>query len=123
MELYFTRDHEWIAVVDGIATVGITEYAQAQLGDVVFVELPPDGAALAKGREAAVVESIKVASDVVSPLTGTVIEGNRRLEAEPSLVNMSPEGEGWFFRLALADRAELADLLGAEAYRARVRRL
>lgn len=123
MELYFTREHEWILVDGHTATIGITDYAQAQLGDVVFVEVPPVGTPLEKGREAATIESIKAASDIVSPLTGLVVEANERLVAEPSLVNVSPEGDGWFFRLAIVDTAELDGLLNAHAYRERVKRL
>ena len=123
MRLYFTREHEWILVDGAIATIGITDYAQAQLGDIVFVEVPPAGAALEKGKEAATIESIKAASDLVSPLTGLVVEANERLEAEPSLVNASPESDGWFFRLTIVDVAELDGLLDADAYRRRVKRL
>lgn len=118
MTLYFTQDHEWIAVDGATATVGITDYAQAQLGDVVFVEVPPAGAKLDKGKEAAVVESVKAASDVYAPVTGEVIEGNAALEAEPALVNTAPESDGWFFRLTLADPAELEGLMDAAAYKA-----
>lgn len=117
MILYFTTEHEWIAV-DGVsATVGITDYAQAQLGDVVFVELPPTGTALGKGKEAAVVESVKAASDVYSPVSGEVIEANAALEADPALVNTSPETEGWFFRLILSDPGELDGLMDADGYK------
>ncbi|WP_156679718.1 glycine cleavage system protein GcvH [Sphingomonas profundi] len=118
MTLYFTREHEWISVEDGVATVGITDYAQAQLGDIVFVEVPPAGTAVEKGKEAAVVESVKAASDVYAPVSGTVAEANGALEADPSLVNTAPEGEGWFFRLTLADPAELDGLLDEAAYKA-----
>jgi len=118
MTLYFTRDHEWISVEGDRATVGITDYAQAQLGDIVFVEVPPAGATLDKGKEAAVVESVKAASDVYAPVSGEVIEGNGALESDPALVNTSPEEEGWFFRLALADPSELDGLMDADAYKA-----
>ena len=118
MELYFTRDHEWIRVEGDTATIGITDYAQAQLGDVVFVDVPPAGTPLEKGREAATIESIKAASEIISPLTGVVIEPNARLETEPSLVNVSPEADGWFFRLVIVDTAELAGLLDAALSRA-----
>ena len=120
MTLYFTKDHEWISVDGNTATVGVTDFAQAQLGDVVFVEVPPAGTRLDQGKEAAVVESVKAASDVFSPVSGEVIEGNAALEADPSLVNTAPEGEGWFFKLALADPAELDGLLDADAYAALV---
>ncbi len=117
MTLYFTREHEWISVEGDTATVGITDYAQAQLGDVVFVEVPPAGAQVAKGKEAAVVESVKAASDVYAPVSGEVIEGNAALEADPALVNTSPEGDGWFFRLRLLDPAELDGLMDTEGYK------
>lgn len=118
MTLYFTKDHEWISVEGDTATVGITDYAQAQLGDVVFVEVPPAGTQVAKGKEAAVVESVKAASDVYAPVSGEVTEGNGALEADPALVNSSPEGEGWFFKLKLMDAAELDGLMDATAYKA-----
>lgn len=117
MSLYFTQDHEWIAVEGGSATVGITDYAQAQLGDVVFVDVPPAGTALDKGKEAAVVESVKAASDVYSPVSGEVIEANAALEADPALVNTSPEADGWFFRLTLSDPGELDGLMDADGYK------
>jgi len=118
MTRYFTEDHEWIEVDGGSATVGITDYAQGQLGDVVFVELPATGTALAKGGDAAVVESVKAASDVYSPVSGTVSEANAALEADPALVNSAAEGEGWFFRLTLSDPGELDGLMDAAAYQA-----
>ncbi len=117
MTRYFTKDHEWISVDGTTATVGITDYAQGQLGDVVFVELPVIGASVTAGKEAAVVESVKAASDVFAPVSGEVIEGNAALEADPSLVNTAPEGDGWFFKLTLSDAAELDGLLDAEAYK------
>lgn len=117
MPTYFTKEHEWITVEGDVATVGITDYAQAQLGDVVFVEVPPAGASLAKGKEAAVVESVKAASDVYAPVSGEVIEGNAALEDEPALVNTSPEGDGWFFRLRLADPTELDGLMDSAGYK------
>ena len=118
MTLYFTREHEWLAVEGGTATVGVTDYAQAQLGDVVFVELPAAGRVVAKGKEAAVVESVKAASDVYSPVSGTVCEANAALEGDPALVNSAPEGGGWFFKLTLSDMAELDGLMDAAAYKA-----
>jgi len=118
MSVYFTKDHEWISVEGDAATVGITDYAQAQLGDVVFVEVPSAGAEVEKGKEAAVVESVKAASDVYAPVSGTVTEGNAALEEDPSLVNSAPEGEGWFFKLKLSDPAELDGLMDADAYKA-----
>ncbi|WP_420141878.1 glycine cleavage system protein GcvH [Sphingomonas sp.] len=118
MTTYFTKEHEWIAVEGDAATVGITDYAQAQLGDVVFVEVPPAGTEVAKGKEAAVVESVKAASDVYAPVSGTVTEPNAALEGDPALVNTSPEGEGWFFKLTLSDAGELEGLMDETAYKA-----
>ena len=117
MSVYYTRDHEWIRADGDSATVGITDFAQGQLGDVVFVEVPEAGRALSKGGEAAVVESVKAASDVYSPVSGTVTEGNQSLVDDPALVNSDPEGEGWFFRLTLGDTSELNDLMNADQYR------
>lgn len=114
---YFTKDHEWIEVDGAVATVGITDYAQGQLGDVVFVELPEPGRELVAGKDAAVVESVKAASEVYAPVSGTVTEGNQALADDPSLVNSDPEGGGWFFRLTLTDAAELDGLLDAAAYK------
>jgi glycine cleavage system H protein len=118
MSRYFTEEHEWIDVEGETATIGITDYAQEQLGDIVFVEVPQEGTDLAKGAEAAVVESVKAASDVYSPISGKVVEGNSALEDEPELVNSSPEDEGWFFRLAVSDTAELEGLMDEKAYKA-----
>ena len=118
MTTYYTEDHEWIAVEGGTATVGITDFAQAQLGDIVFVELPASGATVKKGGEAAVVESVKAASDVFAPVTGTVSEVNTALEEDPALVNSAPEGDGWFFKLTLADAADLEGLMDAAGYKA-----
>ena len=118
MTLYFTKDHEWLSVDGDTATVGVTDYAQAQLGDVVFVEVPDAGRAVAKGKEAAVVESVKAASDVYSPVSGTVTEANAALEDDPALVNSAPEGEGWFFKLTLSDPSELDGLMDEAAYKA-----
>ncbi|MCA3255097.1 MAG: glycine cleavage system protein GcvH [Alphaproteobacteria bacterium] len=117
MTLYFTKDHEWVRVDGDTATVGITDYAQGQLGDVVFVENPAAGAALAQGKEAAVVESVKAASDVYAPISGTVTEANAALEGEPALVNTAPEGEGWFFRMTVGNPGELDALMSESAYR------
>jgi glycine cleavage system H protein len=118
MTLYFTSEHEWISVEGDAATVGITDYAQAQLGDIVFVEVPPAGTAVEKGKEAAVVESVKAASDVYAPVSGSVTESNGALESDPALVNSAPEGEGWFFKLTLSDPSELEGLMDADAYKA-----
>lgn len=117
---YYTQDHEWIDVADSgeTATVGITDYAQEQLGDIVFVELPASGTRLTKGGDAAVVESVKAASDVYAPVSGTVSEGNPSLEGEPALVNTSPEADGWFFTIVLDDAGELEGLMDAAAYKA-----
>jgi glycine cleavage system H protein len=118
MTLYFTQEHEWLNVDGDTATVGITDFAQGQLGDVVFVEVPAAGTVVAKGKEAAVVESVKAASDVYSPASGTVTEANAALEAEPALVNTAPEGDGWFFKLKLSDPSELEGLMDEAAYKA-----
>lgn len=118
MARLFTEEHEWIELDGDVATVGITDYAQGQLGDIVFVEVPAEGAQLTKGGDAAVVESVKAASDVYSPVTGTVTEGNGALEEDPALVNSDPEGEGWFFKLKVADKGELDGLMDEAAYKA-----
>ena len=117
MTRYFTEDHEWIEIDGDVATVGITEYAQEQLGDIVFVEVPDEGRELSKGDEAAVVESVKAASDVYSPVGGTVLEGNPALEDDPALVNTAPETDGWFFKLTIADEGELEDLMTEAKYK------
>ncbi len=118
MPRYFTDEHEWIDVEGESATVGITDYAQEQLGDIVFVELPDTGSQVEKGGEAAVVESVKAASDVYAPITGEVMETNGALEDEPALVNTSPEEEGWFFRMTIGDASELEGLMDDKAYKA-----
>lgn len=118
MTIYFTQDHEWIALNGDVATVGITDYAQGQLGDVVFIELPAAGKDLTKGDDAAVVESVKAASDVYAPVSGKVVESNSDLEADPALANSDPEGEGWFFRMTLSNQGELDGLMDAAGYRA-----
>ena len=117
MPRYFTDEHEWIDVEGDTATVGITDYAQGQLGDIVFVELPQVGSQVSKGKDAAVVESVKAASDVYAPITGEVSEANGALEDDPALVNSSPEDEGWFFKLTIADKSELDGLMDAAAYK------
>ena len=117
MPRYFTEDHEWIEVDGDTATIGITDYAQGQLGDIVFVEVPAEGTQLAKGNEAAVVESVKAASDVYAPVSGTVSEGNSALENDPALVNSAPETEGWFFKLTMSDESELDGLMTEAAYK------
>ncbi len=117
MARYFTDEHEWIDVEGDTATVGITDYAQEQLGDIVFVELPETGSMVDKGKDAAVVESVKAASDVYAPITGEVMETNDALEDDPALVNTSPEDEGWFFKIAISDNSELEGLMDAKAYK------
>jgi glycine cleavage system H protein len=115
-EVRYTDQHEWIRLDGDEATVGITKYAAESLGDVVFVELPASGKAVTAGGEAAVVESVKAASDIYAPAGGTVTAANAALEKEPSKVNEDPEGEGWFFKLKLADKGEFAKLMDAAAY-------
>ena len=118
-ELRFTKDHEWIRVGDGdVYEIGISDYAQSQLGDVVFVELPEPGRQIAQGGQAAVVESVKAASDVYSPVSGTVTQANAALAEDPALVNSAPETAGWFFKLTLSDPSELDGLMDAAAYKA-----
>lgn len=116
--LKYTKDHEWVRLDGDIATVGITEFAQDQLGDLVFVELPTIGAKLAKGSPAAVVESVKAASDVYAPIGGEVTEINETLVGEPASVNTDPTGAGWMFKLKVADAAELEALLDEAGYQA-----
>ena len=116
MSRYFTEDHEWVDVDGDIGTVGISDYAQSQLGDIVFVEVPEEGKEVTKGDEAAVVESVKAASDVYSPVSGTVLEGNAALGDNPGLVNEEPEGDGWFFKLTLSDPSELESLMDEAKY-------
>ena len=123
MSLYFTRDHEWIRVDGDVATVGISDHAQNALGDIVFAEVPEAGKSLSKGDDAAVVESVKAASDVYAPVGGDVIEGNPAIADDPSLINREPEGEGWFFKLKLADAGELDGLMDETAYRAWIKTL
>jgi glycine cleavage system H protein len=118
MSVYYTKEHEWVRVEGDGATVGITDFAQGQLGDVVFVEVPEPGRTVTRGGEAAVVESVKAASDVYAPVSGTVTAGNQAVVDEPSLVNTDPEGEGWFFRLTLSDNHELSELMNGDQYRA-----
>jgi glycine cleavage system H protein len=116
MTVYYTREHEWVSVDGDAATVGITDFAQGQLGDIVFVEVPEAGKAVGKGDEAATVESVKAASEVYAPVSGTVTEGNQALVDDPALVNTDPESEGWFFKLTLADNDELSDLMDRAQY-------
>jgi glycine cleavage system H protein len=117
MTIRFTQDHEWIKLDGDVATVGITDYAQQALGDVVFVEVPEADRDLTKGKDAAVVESVKAASEVYAPVDGTVVEGNAAVTDEPSLVNTDPEGAGWFFKMTIKDMAQFEALLDEEAYK------
>lgn len=114
---YYTKEHEWLELAaDGIATVGITDYAQKQLGDVVYVELPAIGKAVTQSGEMAVVESVKAASEVYAPVSGTVVAVNQDLPVNPALVNSEPQGAGWFVKLQLSDEGELAKLLDEAGY-------
>ncbi|MEJ2116675.1 MAG: glycine cleavage system protein GcvH [Alphaproteobacteria bacterium] len=115
-ESKFTRDHEYIRVADGVGTVGITNYAQEKLGDIVFVELPEVGKVLVKGQEIAVVESVKAASEVYTPVGGEVVEINEAIVDAPASVNEDAEGEAWFVKIRIADKNELSALMSAEAY-------
>jgi glycine cleavage system H protein len=117
-DLRYTREHEWVRVEDGVATVGITAHAADQLGDIVFVELPAAGAALAAGRSFGVVESVKAVSDLFAPVTGGVVEANGELAARPELVNADPYGDGWMIRISVSDAGEVDALLDAAAYEA-----
>jgi len=113
---YYTKDHEWIRVDGDVATVGITKHATEQLGDIVFVEVPEVGRSVTAGEACAVVESVKAASDVFAPIAGQVTEGNSDITATPAAVNEDPEGNGWFFKLKVADKAQLAGLMDRAAY-------
>lgn len=116
-KMYYSEEHEWVRVEDdGAAVIGITDYAQQQLGDVVFVDLPDEGKEVEKGDEVAVVESVKAASEVYAAVSGAVTEVNEALADTPNLVNESPEGEGWFFKLTLSDQSELEALMDEAAY-------
>ena len=117
MTTHYTKDHEYVRVEGDTGTVGITEYAQDQLGDVVYVELPALGKTVAKGGDAAVVESVKAASEVYAPVSGEVVEVNKDLEASPGTINEDPAGRGWFMKIRLADQGELKDLMTEEQYR------
>ena len=120
---HFTKDHEWISVDGDIGTVGISDYAQHALGDVVFVEVPEPGRAVAKGGEAAVVESVKAASEVYSPVSGTVVKGNPAIVDQPGLVNEAAETGAWFFTIRLSDPSEMGDLMDRAAYDAYLKTL
>lgn len=117
MSTFFTKDHEWLKVEGDVATVGITDYAQAQLGDVVYVELPENGKTLAQGDEAAVVESVKAASEVYAPVDGEIVEGNEVLVDEPAKVNEEPEAGAWFFRIKLSNTTQLDELMNEADYK------
>ena len=113
----YSEDHEWVLVKDGVATVGISDHAQEQLGDIVFVETPEAGKALKKGGEACVVESVKAASELYAPISGEVVEGNEALADDPALVNSDPLGKGWFFKMTVGDASELDQLMDESAYK------
>lgn len=115
-EVRYTDQHEWVRIDGDVATVGITKYAAGQLGDVVFVELPEAGRKVGQGGEIAVVESVKAASEVYAPVGGEVSESNPALATEPAKINADPEGEGWFFRMRLADKSELGKLMSEAQY-------
>ena len=118
--VYYTDDHEWISVDNGVATVGITDYAQEQLGDLVFVELPEAGKNLSKGDAAVVVESVKAASDVYAPVDGEVTAVNDKLNDDPALVNSSATGDGWLWKMKLTDESQLEGLMDEAAYKASI---
>ncbi len=118
--LKYSDTHEWVDLKDGIATIGVTDYAQKELGDIVYVELPKVGKAVKAGEEAAVLESTKAAADVYSPLSGTIVEVNQQLTTASELVNRSPEEQGWLFKLKPADLKEFDGLLDEKAYKAKL---
>ena len=117
-DLKFSKEHEWIRIEGDIAVVGITDYAQNALGDVVYVEVPEPGASMTQGAEAGVIESVKAASEIYAPASGEVVEGNAALSDDPALINTSPAGDGWIFKLKLSDASELSDLMNEEEYNA-----
>jgi glycine cleavage system H protein len=123
MTVKYTNEHEWIRVEGDVGTIGITQYAQEQLGDVVFVEVPEVGRKVAKGDSIAVVESVKAASDIFAPVSGEVVEANAALAETPGDVNAEPTGKGWFFRIRLSDKSELDGLMDEKAYDAFVKSL
>ena len=121
-QVKYTVEHEWLRVeADGVVTVGITDFAQGHLGDLVFVQLPEVGAQLAKGDEAAVIESVKAASEIMMPVSGTVTEINEALADEPETINQDPMGAGWFFKMTVSDATELDSLMDESAYAAMIR--
>ena len=115
-ESRYSESHEWLRVENDIATIGITKYAAEQLGDVVYVELPERGKKLTAGAEAAVVESVKAASEIYAPVSGEIVDANEAIKADPAKVNADPEGEGWFFRMKLADQAQLGKFMSKDQY-------
>ena len=117
-DVKFTEDHEWIRIEGDVGTVGITDFAQEQLGDIVFIELPETGAALGKGDQAGVVESVKAASEIYTPVAGEITEANEALVDAPDTVNAEAEGGGWFFKIKITDASELDSLMDEEAYKA-----
>lgn len=117
-DVRYTKDHEWIRLEGGVGVVGITDYAQNALGDVVFVEVPEAGKSLTAGGEAGVIESVKAASEIYSPVSGEVLEGNAGLDGDPALVNTSPTGDGWIFKVKLADPSEVEKLMTEAEYQA-----
>ncbi|KZL18776.1 Glycine cleavage system H protein [Pseudovibrio axinellae] len=123
MSTYFTKDHEWLLVEGDVATVGITDFAQSQLGDVVYVELPESGKNVAQNDEVAVVESVKAASEVYAPVDGEIVEGNELLVDEPAKVNEEPEGAAWFFKIKLGNTTQLEELMSEADYKAFVETL
>jgi len=117
---YFTKEHEWLRVEGDVAAIGITNHAQQQLGDVVFVEVPEVGRTIAAGEDVAVVESVKAASEIYAPLAGEIVEGNKALVDNPATVNEDPEGAAWFFKMRLSDPSAVSTLMSAEAYQSYV---
>ena len=118
MTIYFTDDHEWISLEGDIATLGVTKHAAEQLGDVVFVELQDAGDTFDKGDAIGVVESVKAASDIYAPVSGEIVEANAKLGDEPALINQSPEGDAWLYKIKISDKSQFDDLLDADAYQA-----
>jgi len=114
---HYSEDHEWISVDGDVATIGITDHAQEQLGDVVFIELPEIGSTITRGEDAGVIESVKAASELVAPVSGEVVEANSDLEAEPGKANEDPENSAWFIKVKLSDTSELDSLMDADAYK------
>lgn len=118
--LKYTSDHEWIKVEGNVGTIGITDYAQGELGDVVFVDIDADLAEITKGESFGTIEAVKTVSDLYGPCTGKVVEVNSKLEDEPQLVNGDPYGEGWLIKVEISDESQLAELLDAEAYKSSI---